>query len=63
MKLGDEPILAPMALFRPMAFGLVGSHLIHIQGRNEGDADDPFDDDYLKRTQRHTWVIIVSFTD
>jgi len=56
VKLGDEPILAPMALFRPMAFGLLGSHLIHTQARNEGDADDPYDDDYLKRTQRHTWA-------
>lgn len=56
VKLGDEPILAPMALFRPTAFGLQGQHLIHTQGRNEGDADDPFDDDYLRQTQRQSWA-------
>ncbi|XP_005093366.1 actin-related protein 8 [Aplysia californica] len=56
VKLGDEPILAPMALFRPMAFGLLGQHLIHVQGRNEGDADDPHDEDYLRQTQRQSWA-------
>jgi len=56
VKLGDEPILAPMALFRPLAFGLQGQHLIHTQGRPEGDADDPFDEDYLRQTQRQSWA-------
>ncbi|XP_059170744.1 actin-related protein 8-like [Physella acuta] len=56
VKLGDEPILAPMALFRPMSFGLLGDHLIRQQARSECDPDDPNDDDYLRQTQRQSWA-------
>ncbi|CAL1544546.1 unnamed protein product [Lymnaea stagnalis] len=56
VKLGDEPILGPMALFRPMAFGLLGDHLIRVQSRSEADPDDPHDEDYLRQTQRQSWV-------
>ncbi|KAH9508204.1 Actin- protein 8, partial [Bulinus truncatus] len=57
VKLGDEPILAPMALFKPMAFGLYGENLIRIQARSESDSDDPHDGDYLRQTQRQSWVV------
>ncbi|KAH9508205.1 Actin- protein 8 [Bulinus truncatus] len=56
VKLGDEPILAPMALFKPMAFGLYGENLIRIQARSESDSDDPHDGDYLRQTQRQSWA-------
>ncbi|KAK0062562.1 actin-related protein 8 [Biomphalaria pfeifferi] len=56
VKLGDEPILAPMALFKPMAFGLLGDHLIRVQSRFEGDPDDPHDEEYLRQTQRQSWA-------
>lgn len=56
VKLGDEPILAPMALFRPMALGLIGEHLIRMQARSDGDSEDPHDEDYLRQTQRQSWV-------
>lgn len=45
-----------MALFRPMSFGLLGDHLIRQQARSECDPDDPNDDDYLRQTQRQSWV-------
>jgi len=56
VRLGDEQILAPMALLRPEAFGLQGPGLIHTQGRGEGDSEDPYDDDYLRQTQRQSWA-------
>lgn len=59
--MGDEPILAPMALFRPMALGLIGDHLIQMQARPESDADDPHDEDYLRQTQRQSWVSLTAF--
>ena len=58
MRLGDECILAPMALFRPLALGLQGTSLIRSQTRAEPDGDDPHDEDYLRQTQRQSWVNI-----
>ncbi|KAK7483653.1 hypothetical protein BaRGS_00025086 [Batillaria attramentaria] len=54
LRLGDEMILSPLALFRPEALGLQGAHLIRTQPRSEGDPDDPHDEDYLRRTQRQS---------
>ncbi|KAK3801298.1 hypothetical protein RRG08_067101 [Elysia crispata] len=56
MRLGDECILAPMALFRPLALGLQGTSLIRSQTRAEPDGDDPHDEDYLRQTQRQSWA-------
>lgn len=56
MRLGDECILAPMALFRPHALGLQGTSLIRLQTRAEPDGDDPHDEDYLRQTQRQSWA-------
>ena len=38
VKLGDEPILAPMALFRPLAFGLQ----VRLHGGRIGQILDQF---------------------
>jgi len=56
VRLGDETIIAPMALLRPQAFGLQGPGLIHTQGRFESDPEDPYDDNYLRQTQRQSWA-------
>ncbi|KAK7101992.1 actin-related protein 8-like [Littorina saxatilis] len=54
LRLGDEMILAPLAIFKPEAFGLQGSHLIRTQPRGESDPEDPYDQDYLRRTSRQS---------
>ena len=50
---GDECMLAPLALFYPELFALTNvNNRIHILHRNEGDPDDPFDENYLIQTKR-----------
>ncbi|XP_070558139.1 actin-related protein 8-like isoform X2 [Ptychodera flava] len=51
IKLGDEGLQAPMAIFYPQTCGLVGKILIHTQQRNQGDPEDPHDETYLLQTQ------------
>ena len=54
LRLGDEMILAPLALFKPEAFGLQGPQLSRTQLRGESDPEDPYDQDYLRRTSRQS---------
>ncbi|XP_066300577.1 actin-related protein 8-like isoform X4 [Branchiostoma lanceolatum] len=51
VRLGEETIQAPMGLFHPQLFGLVGSSLVHTQLRNQGDPEDVHDEHYLLQTQ------------
>ena len=50
--MGDELVLAPLSLFFPDMFGMVGPGLTRVQQRNDGDPADPHDDFYLKQVQR-----------
>ena len=57
MRMGDERILAPLAVFFPDMFGLQGEQLFHKSEKFTSDPTDPNDDDYLERTMtRHELV-------
>ncbi|XP_056628218.1 actin-related protein 8 [Triplophysa dalaica] len=51
LRLGDEKLQAPMALFYPAALGIVGQKMTSLQHRLLGDAEDPHDEHYLLSTQ------------
>lgn len=51
LRLGDEKLQAPMALFYPTTFGIVGQKMTSLQYRSQGDAEDPHDEHYLLGTQ------------
>uniref|UniRef100_A0A8C5WKG0 Actin-related protein 8 n=2 Tax=Leptobrachium leishanense TaxID=445787 RepID=A0A8C5WKG0_9ANUR len=51
MRLGDEKLQAPMALFYPATFGITGQKMTYLQHRSQGDAEDPHDEHYLLATQ------------
>ncbi|XP_072179953.1 actin-related protein 8-like [Diadema setosum] len=51
MKLGDETLQAPMAVFYPQLFGVVEEKMIFTQQRNQGDPEDINDELYLLQTQ------------
>ncbi|KAG0434232.1 hypothetical protein HPB47_019252, partial [Ixodes persulcatus] len=48
---GDECLIAPLALFRPEMLGVTGPKQARVQSRNPGDPQDPHDDNYLIQTQ------------
>ncbi|GBM43890.1 Actin-related protein 8, partial [Araneus ventricosus] len=52
IKVGDECLIAPLALFHPELLGITGPKKIRTQQRNEGMPDDPHDELYLIQTQR-----------
>ena len=45
------PAQAPMALFYPATFGIVGQKMTTLQHRSQGDPEDPHDEQYLLATQ------------
>uniref|UniRef100_A0A673IT49 Actin-related protein 8 n=1 Tax=Sinocyclocheilus rhinocerous TaxID=307959 RepID=A0A673IT49_9TELE len=51
LRLGDEKLQAPMALFYPAAFGIVGQKMTSLLHRSQGDAEDPHDEHFLLTTQ------------
>ncbi len=51
LKLGDETLQAPMGVFYPQLFGVVGEKMVYTQQRNQGDPDDIHDELYLLQTQ------------
>ncbi|KAM4721654.1 actin-related protein 8 isoform 1-T4 [Rhinophrynus dorsalis] len=51
LRLGDEKLQAPMALFYPATFGIVGPKITYLQHRSQGDPEDPHDEHYLLATQ------------
>ncbi|CAB1336268.1 unnamed protein product [Coregonus sp. 'balchen'] len=51
IRLGDEKLQAPMALFYPTTFGIVGQKMTTLQHRSQGDPEDPHDEHYLLGTQ------------
>ncbi|XP_072277039.1 actin-related protein 8 [Pyxicephalus adspersus] len=51
MRLGDEKLQAPMALFYPGTFGIFGQKMTCLQHRSQGDPEDPHDEHYLVATQ------------
>ncbi|AWP09428.1 putative actin-related protein 8 [Scophthalmus maximus] len=51
VRLGDEKLQAPMGLFYPTTFGIVGQKMSSLQYRSQGDAEDPHDEHYLLATQ------------
>uniref|UniRef100_A0A3Q1CT58 Actin-related protein 8 n=1 Tax=Amphiprion ocellaris TaxID=80972 RepID=A0A3Q1CT58_AMPOC len=51
VRLGDEKLQAPMGLFYPTTFGIVGQKMTSLQFRSQGDSDDPHDEHYLLATQ------------
>ncbi|XP_024149192.1 actin-related protein 8 isoform X1 [Oryzias melastigma] len=51
IRLGDEKLQAPMGLFYPTTFGIVGQKMTLLQHRYQGDAEDPHDEHYLLSTQ------------
>ncbi|KAF7658267.1 hypothetical protein LDENG_00014980 [Lucifuga dentata] len=51
VRLGDEKLQAPMGLFYPTTFGIVGQKMTSLQYRSQGDAEDPHDEHYLLATQ------------
>ncbi|XP_054715778.1 actin-related protein 8-like [Uloborus diversus] len=52
MKVGDECLIAPLALFHPELLSLTGPKKIRVQPRYEGSHEDPHDEVYLIQTQR-----------
>uniref|UniRef100_A0A3Q3AGW9 Actin related protein 8 n=1 Tax=Kryptolebias marmoratus TaxID=37003 RepID=A0A3Q3AGW9_KRYMA len=42
---------APMGLFYPTTFGIVGQKMTVLQHRSQGDSEDPHDEQYLLTTQ------------
>ncbi|XP_056897816.1 actin-related protein 8 isoform X1 [Takifugu flavidus] len=51
VRLGDEKLQAPMGLFYPTTFGIVGQKMTILQYRSQGDCEDPYDEHYLLATQ------------
>ncbi|XP_062248080.1 actin-related protein 8 [Platichthys flesus] len=51
VRLGDEKLQAPMGLFYPATFGIVGQKMSSLQYRSPGDSEDPHDEHYLLATQ------------
>uniref|UniRef100_A0A4W6C4M6 Actin related protein 8 n=1 Tax=Lates calcarifer TaxID=8187 RepID=A0A4W6C4M6_LATCA len=60
VRLGDEKLQvnttiilfpAPMGLFYPTTFGIVGQKMTSLQYRSQGDSEDPHDEHYLLATQ------------
>uniref|UniRef100_A0A8C4IPM7 Actin-related protein 8 n=1 Tax=Dicentrarchus labrax TaxID=13489 RepID=A0A8C4IPM7_DICLA len=51
VRLGDEKLEAPMGLFYPTTFGIVGQKMTSLQYRSQGDSEDPHDEHYLLSTQ------------
>uniref|UniRef100_A0A7N8WYD6 Actin related protein 8 n=1 Tax=Mastacembelus armatus TaxID=205130 RepID=A0A7N8WYD6_9TELE len=51
VRLGDEKLQAPMGLFYPTTFGIVGQKMTSLQHRSQGDSEDPHDEHYLLATQ------------
>ncbi|XP_069506089.1 actin-related protein 8-like [Ambystoma mexicanum] len=51
LRIGDERLQAPMALFYPATFGIVGQKMTTLQYRSQGDPEDPHDEHYLLATQ------------
>lgn len=51
LRLGDEKLQAPMSLFYPAAFGIVGQKMTSLLHRSQGDAEDPHDEHFLLTTQ------------
>lgn len=51
VRLGDEKLEAPMGLFYPSVFGIVGQKMTSLQYRSQGDPEDPHDEHYLMATQ------------
>ncbi|CAI9549438.1 unnamed protein product [Staurois parvus] len=51
LRLGDEKLQAPMALFYPATFGISGQKMTCLQHRSPGDPEDPHDEHYLVATQ------------
>ncbi|KAM9343446.1 actin-related protein 8 [Pholidichthys leucotaenia] len=51
VRLGDEKLQAPMGLFYPSMFGIVGQKMTSLQYRSQGSAEDPHDEHYLLATQ------------
>uniref|UniRef100_A0A3B4YQG9 Actin related protein 8 n=1 Tax=Seriola lalandi dorsalis TaxID=1841481 RepID=A0A3B4YQG9_SERLL len=51
VRLGDEKLQAPMGLFYPTTFGIVGQKMTSLQYRSQGDTEDPHDEHYLLATQ------------
>ncbi|CAM4713189.1 unnamed protein product [Leuciscus chuanchicus] len=51
LRLGDEKLQAPMALFYPAAFGIVGQKMTSLLHRSQGDSEDPHDEHFLLTTQ------------
>lgn len=52
LKIGDEAIEAPMGMFFPQLFGIVGQKLVFTKDREYDDPEDLFDDRYLLESQR-----------
>ncbi|XP_077433125.1 actin-related protein 8 [Vanacampus margaritifer] len=50
VRLGDEKLQAPMGLFYPSTFGIVGQKMTSLQYRSQGDSEDPHDELYLLAT-------------
>ncbi|XP_056454435.1 actin-related protein 8 isoform X1 [Gadus chalcogrammus] len=51
IRLGDEKLQAPMGLFYPTTFGIVGQKMTSLPYRSQGDPEDPHDEHYLLGTQ------------
>ncbi|OCT58062.1 hypothetical protein XELAEV_18002559mg [Xenopus laevis] len=51
LRLGDEKLQAPIALFYPATFGIVEQKMIFTQHRSHSDPEDPHDEHYLLATQ------------
>ena len=63
VQMGDERIIAPMAVFFPDLFGLGDAHLCHVQEKYRSDPGDPHDEDYLIQTMsRHEQVRLLTYT-
>ncbi|XP_061913892.1 actin-related protein 8 isoform X2 [Entelurus aequoreus] len=50
VRLGDEKLQAPMGLFYPSTFGIVGQKMTSLQYRSQGHPEDPHDELYLLAT-------------
>lgn len=52
LKIGDEALEAPMGMFFPQLFGIVGEKLVCTKDREYDDPEDLYDDRYLLESQR-----------
>ncbi|CAH3174956.1 unnamed protein product [Porites evermanni] len=52
LKIGDEAIEAPMGMFFPQLFGIVGEKLVYTKDHQYDDPEDLYDDRYLLESQR-----------